>query len=1696
MVDSSQQSDLIAGIQSDTLSLKVPERFRDSYWADNFPEVQQAMRDCMLEDGRKFSGVSVNFSRCSWADPIPLLSILLALIQFKKRWGTVRVHLPDFASIIGSDQEQGIARTRFTKFLAEEGFLEQLLIHKIDVLDQHGDLVNEEKILLFRELATSLVYQNAQCIPMTTLSFPGHLEGDEATNFVSERIDEILSRNKVSVRVNKNIPASARESLVHRLLQILRETLLNVHEHAYTSKDQFRYAGIYVRFRSGDRDIPQEQMVQWRNILREEKKYCPKLDTEYLMGKRQVIEIFVVDCGDGLVESLRKSSKELAEKILASSRPFALLSKEIFGKGISKKAKASRQTAHGGLMILHNLMEDHNDYIRGFDDATWIGASVPRIREHPDQSVEKRALKGLHWHFRISWHAKGDVGPAWESFAAMVKSPILEELSKDVSATLKTAEWWVYDERIAGSLYCRGQFPNLETEEKASENPEYILWLVRGNRDRKNIASLLDQTLLKSAPIDNFKGGRTLIIADIPPHEATIYMEAFKNSTYSGADWIPKLTRIILVSGHWAFAVLERNVIEDSDQRNSDDENANTEEKIQLQGFLGVNPERDHGKQLDKNQTDINQDVKNLDQSSQHKPIRVSFISIESYFTNNEPKSVAVLGRPINIFSPRNNVAHIVRAIRSHDSLRFWKALGQHPDDYCYLPNQVIWKKERDGKEIKLNGFLDFSQATTDPVCREILRRSLARLPGIFPAPLDQVEGLDSLTTSMVAQIRPNEDEQPTVHSDDTREDRKIFLGSVYVTGSTQRAAAQTKQRCIHFFRHPDSKLFEEKSADQAIPQDAIQKAFFLLWPRDADWFKGLFPKPINLPNLRRIGATSAVAPNGWKFFEIPRYDKDRKSIAARTPSESYQDWQDPALGIMKVGHWGYESHHDLITLNMGLAIDEAFKTHSDLACFIVFNTLVALGVSEKDFNEEGRVVLDKINNPQHGWIARTKTKCNESLVDPISASLLIYQSHPNTDKTIELLMTLISEKARQQLVSRIVPIRPLRHHASGSPLLVPPLVVERIRRQLGNKTEKTAVFFDDAVISGRTLRDTQNILEPLGIDQLAIVVLVSRMRLPGDDSKLFKRFRYYWRLDVPTLGTQSSCLLCGGIRNASSFKHALASEFARRRVDEWQHEWAAVSPGRDPKMGLEPTVLKHHVMKKFALRDGVEQGERIRLVRSVGLTSWISELHSMTCSDDYALAIAKNGLRINEKEYFPIGAASLVELLVSQLLLFEDEYSPEIQRAMLVELYGAIQELKQVGPPGKHSAIGALCFFALTPSHPGGDWTERIEKLARSERDIGKKRTSAGTVILEPNTDLEILQAFLIHTKAVKNEDGIFDAGERLLSAGASSLFERYNKFHRELIDYSGNLHSCPLPRLSQWLPPVSRKRLMTASDSADKLIDLVASFEADLPHHGSSKWVEAKAKLIETAACLKRCIDQVIGAAGDQEVFSRETAVVSAVDEVVTSAKAIHQFFFFDIQMNHIEERALEELGLRPLIEDTVHQWEKGVDCHDEKNGDFLRFAFSREPVLSLSGKPASLWVLWDSRIVTILTDLATNGLVRKSVSNAEGKSTNRWSSPCQDPWNPQSTRMARLWVKVDYRDQAIHILLANSSSDSAEIIGEELRKKAKARWAHLYEVGGKILPPKVIPNHESVVVIEIQLPYAGRLKRIPSNWWGEEQ
>ena len=56
-------------------------------------------------------------------------------------------------------------------------------------------------------------------------------------------------------------------------------------------------------------------------------------------------------------------------------------------------------------------------------------------------------------------------------------------------------------------------------------------------------------------------------------------------------------------------------------------------------------------------------------------------------------------------------------------------------------------------------------------------------------------------------------------------------------------------------------------------------------------------------------------------------------------------------------------------------------------------------------------------------------------------------------------------------------------------------------------------------------------------------------MKLPRVNSSLVKHSRYFWRLNNPKLGKQSSFPLCGAIRTASSIKLDVTSDLVGPKV-------------------------------------------------------------------------------------------------------------------------------------------------------------------------------------------------------------------------------------------------------------------------------------------------------------------------------------------------------------------------------------------------------------------------------------------------------------------------------------------------------------------------------------------------------------------
>ena len=105
-------------------------------------------------------------------------------------------------------------------------------------------------------------------------------------------------------------------------------------------------------------------------------------------------------------------------------------------------------------------------------------------------------------------------------------------------------------------------------------------------------------------------------------------------------------------------------------------------------------------------------------------------------------------------------------------------------------------------------------------------------------------------------------------------------------------------------------------------------------------------------PPLERVGSTPIVAPGGWKYFQLHRFDDNNQSCYAYGPRETYELIQRANPELFRAGHWYYESHHDFFTTNIMLALRLSFLDKHDLAIFLVANIFKALDVKKDELNK------------------------------------------------------------------------------------------------------------------------------------------------------------------------------------------------------------------------------------------------------------------------------------------------------------------------------------------------------------------------------------------------------------------------------------------------------------------------------------------------------------------------------------------------------------------------------------------------------------------------------------------------------------------------------------------------------------------------------------------------------------------------
>jgi hypothetical protein len=555
----------------------VDQDFSERSWAAWFGEIQQILESSSWK-GQAVMACHVDFSHCRWADPLPLLSLALALADFEAQGKEVGVSFPGDCLKEQEDRnsEQAKdcrARTQFLKFLAREGFLELLARRKPVAFpaDLSGDRAHlrrvslggrplvEEDLSELKDAWAPLIFEESTCLPARLLTLrhptdddgPVFLEDDDIDRWVERALDGLIAPV-----VADKVPAWAQGGLKHRLQLLLREALHNVAQHAYRDEG---LAAIYVRYREGLLgQAPSAWGVLEEHIRREEdNRHMALLGSVpryqgFTRTRTGFFEVYILDAGCGFVKMI--TADEHMKHLLDEPNPFHKAMLAVFQDGFS--SKPDRATEHGGLHLLQQLLEPNKDYLRGRDEDAWWGTTLPLLETQSDSTpagqfsltceasrTKKPQVRGLAWTARLSWLDPMDqvTSGSWGTWLGMSKpehrTPLMKTLrdGSDDAGMLKHLP--VQDWRLSGKTW--------PSTKKFQDSPAASMMVLPATDWMKN--SIQDR-LAEALRFGLLEQGGTLCVGEIASEEALTYLAAIRRARrlFSGVEHLPRY--IVLVT--------------------------------------------------------------------------------------------------------------------------------------------------------------------------------------------------------------------------------------------------------------------------------------------------------------------------------------------------------------------------------------------------------------------------------------------------------------------------------------------------------------------------------------------------------------------------------------------------------------------------------------------------------------------------------------------------------------------------------------------------------------------------------------------------------------------------------------------------------------------------------------------------------------------------------------------------------------------------------------------------------------------------------------------------------------------------------------------------------------------------------------------------------------------------------------------
>lgn len=494
-------------ITSDIITITMPKELQSNKFADEFKKIQNIFEEYSAKT------VYVYFRNVFWIDNLPMIYLFLLLFKQKRSGRQIyfRVEIT----------EKSIECYRFYKYMQDYGFIACMKEMDADFVEievsNMMDTLNE-----YMEPGN---FKMSEClIPLTIID-----NYEMANNFIRETCECFLEK------YTNDFFAYELQNFIFRISVFLQETIGNVFEHAFSNgKDAF--CGVMIRFLHTDNVMEIEEKERNYFPLNKEKevsipfrgsgKFKIKNYNQLAFGNNpyrnkigmkvldRYLQIFVVDTGMGLLESMRGKDEEI------EPREERRLLNDIFKKGI-RSQKKSRNTLVGGLGMLYQLFQKNENYISVKGEYNWLTVAC----------TEKKYSHNTLPYVHKNGISDSDV---LKGFAIIGYMDCGYEISPKYFNNSLTQ---IYEQILSESYTFERfeQFPDIEILDFRKELPNFfdnvdvdkILLCYAGVNVEKGLWTNRVNYLFK----ENRKKDNILILVDIPDREARKYELIFDGFT-------------------------------------------------------------------------------------------------------------------------------------------------------------------------------------------------------------------------------------------------------------------------------------------------------------------------------------------------------------------------------------------------------------------------------------------------------------------------------------------------------------------------------------------------------------------------------------------------------------------------------------------------------------------------------------------------------------------------------------------------------------------------------------------------------------------------------------------------------------------------------------------------------------------------------------------------------------------------------------------------------------------------------------------------------------------------------------------------------------------------------------------------------------------------------------------------------------